>query len=141
MELIWIWAIVVAISLVVEFATMQMVSIWIALGALVGLILSAIGGVALEIQIIVSCVVAMISIVFLRKFALKFLHKTKDTKPADSIIGRPCEVTKGISKETAGEVKLNGVLWTAISEDTLNVGEKAVVIETIGNKIKVKKGE
>ena len=141
MELIWIWAIVVAISLVVEFATMQMVSIWIALGALVGLILSAIGGVALEIQIIVSCVVAMISIVFLRKFALKFLHKTKDTKPADSIIGRPCEVTKEILKETAGEVKLNGVLWTAISEDTLNVGEKAVVIEAIGNKIKVKKGE
>lgn len=141
MEPIWIWAIVVAISLVVEFATMQMVSIWIALGALVGLILSAIGGVALEIQIIVSCVVAMISIVFLRKFALKFLHKTKDTKPADSIIGRPCEVTKEILKETAGEVKLNGVLWTAISEDTLNVGEKAVVIEAIGNKLKVKKGE
>lgn len=141
MEPIWIWAIVVAISLVVEFATMQMVSIWIALGALVGLILSAIGGVALEIQIIVSCVVAMISIVFLRKFALKFLHKTKDTKPADSIIGRPCEVTKEISKETAGEVKLNGVLWIAISEDTLNVGEKAVVIEAIGNKLKVKKGE
>ena len=141
MELIWIWAIVVAISLVVEFATMQMVSIWIALGALVGLILSAIGGVALEIQIIVSCVVAMISIVFLRKFALKFLHKTKDTKPADSIIGRPCEVTKEILKETAGEVKLNGVLWIAISEDTLNVGEKAVVIEAIGNKLKVKKGE
>ena len=141
MELIWIWAIVVAISLVVEFATMQMVSIWIAVGALVGLILSAIGGIGLEIQIIVSCVVAMVCIIFLRKFALKFLHRNKDSKPADSIIGRPCEVTKEISKESAGEVKLNGVLWTAISEDTLNVGEKAVVIEAIGNKLKVKKGE
>lgn len=141
MEPIWIWAIVVAVALVAEFVTMQMVSIWIALGALVGLVLCAIGGIALEIQIIVSCVVAMISIIFLRKFALKFLHKTKDTKPADSIIGRICEITKEVSKETAGEAKLNGVLWTAISEDTLSVGEKAVVIDTIGNKLKVKKGE
>ena len=138
MEPIWIWAIVVAISLVVEFATMQMVSIWIALGALVGLVLCAIGGISLEVQIIVSCLVAMISIVFLRKFALKFLHKTKDNKPADSIIGRPCVVTKDISPESSGEVKLNGVLWTAVSEEELKQGAKAVVIESIGNKLKVK---
>ena len=138
MEAIWIWAIVVAVALVVEFTTMQMVSIWIALGALVGLILCAIGGISLEVQIIVSCLVAMISIVFLRKFALKFLHKTKDNKPADSIIGRPCVVTKDISPESAGEVKLNGVLWTAVSEEELKQGAKAVVIESIGNKLKVK---
>ena len=138
MEPIWIWAIVVAISLVVEFATMQMVSIWIALGALVGLVLCAIGGISLEVQIIVSCLVAMISIIFLRKFALKFLHKTKDNAPADSIIGRTCEVTKDIDPQNAGEVKLNGVLWTAVSDEELKQGTKAVVIEAIGNKLKVK---
>ena len=138
MEPIWIWAIVVATSLVVEFATMQMVSIWIALGALVGLVLCAIGGISLEVQIIVSCLVAMISIIFLRKFALKFLHKTKDTKPADSIIGRSCEVTKDITPNSAGEAKLNGVLWTAVSDEELKTGAKAVVIEAIGNKLKVK---
>ena len=75
---------------------------------------------------------------FCAKILRQIFLKTKDNKPADSIIGRPCEVTKDISPESAGEVKLNGVLWTAVSEEELKQGAKAVVIESIGNKLKVK---
>ena len=64
MEPIWIWAIVVATSLVVEFATLQMVSIWIALGALVGLVLCAIGGISLEVQIMIGIVMNNFNLIF-----------------------------------------------------------------------------
>ena len=138
MELYFVWTIVIAAALLVEFFTMQMVSIWFAVGGAFGLVLSLIGGIGLEVQIIVSGVVALISIVFLRKFALKFLHKSADKKDAGTLVCKTAEVVEEISPEKAGAVKLNGVLWTAISEENLQVGAKVKIIDVLGNKLKVK---
>ena len=138
MELYFVWTIIIAAALLVEFFTMQMVSIWFAVGGVFGLVLSLIGGIGLEVQIIVSAVVALISIVFLRKFALKFLHKSADKNDAGTLVGKTAEVVEEISPEKAGAVKLNGVLWTAISEENLQVGAKVKIIDVLGNKLKVK---
>ena len=138
MELYFVWTIIIAAALLIEFFTMQMVSIWFAVGGAFGLVLSLIGGIGLEVQIIVSAIVALISIVFLRKFALKFLHKSADTKDAGTLVGKTAEVVEEISPEKAGAVKLNGVLWTAISEENLQVGAKVKIIDVLGNKLKVK---
>ena len=138
MELYFVWTIIIAAALLVEFFTMQMVSIWFAVGGVFGLVLSLIGGIGLEVQIIVSAVVALISIVFLRKFALKFLHKSADKNDAGTLVGKTAEVVEEISPENAGTVKLNGVLWTAISEENLAVSAKVKIIDVLGNKLKVK---
>ena len=138
MELYFVWTIIIAAALLVEFFTMQMVSIWFAVGGVFGLVLSLIGGIGLEVQIIVSAVVALISIVFLRKFALKFLHKSADQNDAGTLVGKIAEVVEEISPENAGTVKLNGVLWTATSEENLQVGAKVKIIDVLGNKLKVK---
>ena len=138
MELYFVWTIIIAAALLVEFFTMQMVSIWFAVGGAFGLVLSLIGGIGLEVQIIVSAVVALISIVFLRKFALKFLHKSADKNDAGTLVGKTAEVVEEISPEKAGAVKLNGVLWTATSEETLGIGAKVKIIDVLGNKLKVK---
>ena len=138
MELYFVWTIIIAAALLVEFFTMQMVSIWFAVGGVFGLVLSLIGGIGLEVQIIVSAVVALISIVFLRKFALKFLHKSADKSDAGTLVGKTAEVVEEISPENAGTVKLNGVLWTATSEENLQVGAKVKIIDVLGNKLKVK---
>lgn len=138
MELYFVWTIIIAAALLVEFFTMQMVSIWFAVGGVFGLVLSLIGGIGLEVQIIVSAVVALISIVFLRKFALKFLHKSADKNDAGTLVGKTAEVVEEISPEKAGAVKLNGVLWTATSEETLGIGAKVKIIDVLGNKLKVK---
>ena len=138
MELYFVWTIIIAAALLVEFFTMQMVSIWFAVGGVFELVLSLIGGIGLEVQIIVSAVVALISIVFLRKFALKFLHKSADKNDAGTLVGKTAEVVEEISPEKAGAVKLNGVLWTATSEETLGIGAKVKIIDVLGNKLKVK---
>ena len=138
MELYFVWTIIIAAALLVEFFTMQMVSIWFAVGGVFGLVLSLIGGIGLEVQIIVSAIVALISIVFLRKFALKFLHKSADKSDAGTLVGKTAEVVEEISPEKSGAVKLNGVLWTAISEENLQVGAKVKIIDVLGNKLKVK---
>lgn len=138
MELYFVWTIVIAAALLVEFFTMQMVSIWFAVGGLLGLVLSLIGGIGLEVQIIVSAIVALISIVFLRKFALKFLHKSADKKDAENLLGKTCEVVEEITPEKTGAVKLNGVIWSATSESILTIGARAKIVDVTGNKLKVK---
>ena len=74
MDIVWIWTIVIAVALVVEFFTMELISVWFAIGGLLGLIL-AVCGVALEIQIICAVVLALGCILGLRRFAIKFLFK------------------------------------------------------------------
>lgn len=138
MELVWIWAIIFAVSLVVEFFTMEMFAIWIAFGALSGMILSLIGGISIGVQILVACIVALLSMIFLRKLAIKYLHKPADKHSAEPLLGKACEVVDAISPDQAGAVKLNGVVWTAISDETLEKNQKVFVVEVIGNKLKVK---
>ena len=138
MALVWIWAIILACSLLVEFFTMQMFAIWVACGALSGLILSLIGGIALDVQILVACGVALISMVFLRRLAMKYLHKPADKNSAEPLLNKTCVVVEEISPDKAGAVKVNGVVWTAISKETLAENQKVKIIEIIGNKLKVK---
>ena len=139
MELYWIWTIVIAVTLLIEFFTFQMVGIWLSVGGVFALILSFIPGIGLEVQLVVFAGVALLAIVFLRPFAVKFLQSKK--QDINSIAGKIVVVEEDISPEHSGLVKLNGALWTAISSQTIKKGENAIAIEIVGNKIKVKKGE
>ena len=77
MTWLYIWLGVVAVTLVVEFLTLDLVSIWISLGAFVAMILAGCG-VRYEIQIAVAIVVAVASLLGLRKLTMKFLLKSKE---------------------------------------------------------------
>lgn len=67
---------VVAVSMIIEFITLKVVSIWIAIGGVVAMILAACG-VGYEIQIIVMVLVSVACILGLRKVTLKLLDKNK----------------------------------------------------------------
>ena len=139
MVMVWVWAIVIAVSLVAEFLSMQMISIWLALGGVVGLILAVIGGISIEIQIVIMVIISLLSIIFLRKFALKYLNNTSEDKKAEVLIGKTGKIVDNITKDNNGTVKINGVIWTAYAEKELPKNEEVEVIEVNGNKLKVKK--
>lgn len=139
MDMIWIWTIIIAFSLIIEFITLEMISIWLAVGGVVGLILSLFDAISVEVQIIVAIIVAVGCIIGLRRFALKFLHKSSENKKTEILLGKHVVVKQPIEENKAGTVKLNGVEWTAYSEQPINAGENAEVIEVNGNKLKVKK--
>ena len=76
---IWIWLGVIAVALLFEFVTMELVSVWLSLGAFIALIL-AVCGVSLEVQWIVFGAVSILCILLLRKVSLKFLLKNNNEK-------------------------------------------------------------
>lgn len=143
---IWIWLAVVCCSAVIEFSTMQMVSIWFVAGGLVSLVLAIIGGIPVWVQIVVFIVLSMILLLSFRKVALKCLLRNTNTKTnVDSIIGRETRLIDPISLDNAGSVKINGVVWTAIAEsDSVSIPADTLVVvtEIRGNKLIVQqKGE
>ena len=106
---IYIWLGVVVLSLIIEFVTMELVSIWITAGSLIAMILAACG-VSYEIQIIVAVAVSIACIIGLRKITLKFLNKNETKTNADSLIGTKAKLITSITADEMGTVKYNGII-------------------------------
>ena len=139
---LYIWLGVVAVSLIIEFVTMELVSVWISIGALVALILAAFG-VGYEIQIITMIVVSIACILGLRKVTLKFLNRNKDRTNLDLIVGTKTKLLTPITENEMGSIKINGVVWSACTENLSQI-EKGSFVEVEGvegNKLIVKKVE
>lgn len=140
----WVWLAVIAISLIIEIVTLDLVSVWFACGAVIPFILSAIGGIWVELQISVFIVVTALLFIFVRKYAQKLLFKNMNTKTnVDSLVGKHYRLLEDTDFEHLGSVKVNDVTWTAVSNDGSKI-EKGSLVEVVkidGNKLMVKKVE
>ena len=143
MEMLWIWLAVVAASLIIEFISMDMTSIWFAIAGLVCLILAAIGGIGWEIQLIIFIVLSAILLIFVRKFTRKLLlHSDADDKTnLDKIVGARTKLLSPITNDEKGTLSINGVVWNCVSEDGGEVEEGKVVevVKVASTKLIVKK--
>jgi membrane protein implicated in regulation of membrane protease activity len=139
MEMIIIWAIVIAAALLLEFFTVDLVSVWFSVSGLVALIL-AIFDVNEYIQVTVFFFLALVMLLGLRNLVKKFIKTETVHTNTDANIGK---VTKLISDVVEGRssVKINGVPWTALCDEELKSGASVVITATEGNKFKVKKQE
>lgn len=138
----WIWLVVIAVALIIEIITLDLVSIWFSVGAVIPFILSAIGGVAVEIQILIFVVVSALLIIFLRKYAQKLLFKNMNTKTnIDALTGKRYKLIDGIAFEKNGSIKINDVVWTAVSENGEEIEGDSIVeiVKVEGNKMIVRK--
>ena len=137
---LYIWLGVVAVTLVVEFLTLDLVSIWISLGAFIAMILAGCG-VRFEIQIIVAIVVSVASLLGLRKLTMKFLNKNTEKTNIDLVIGTKTKLLSPITKDEMGTIKVNGIVYSAKTEDQQEIkeGEQVELVRMEGNKFIVKK--
>lgn len=142
MAWVYIWLAVIVLALVIEFITLDLVSVWIAVGGFIGMIL-ALCKATVEAQIIVSVIVAIACIIGLRKITLKFLNRNQGKTNLDLAIGTKVKLLSAITKDSDGSAKYNGVVWTAKCEDNVEIaeGEYALIERVEGNKLIVKKQE
>ena len=136
MEWLYIWLAVTAGALVIEFVTAELVSIWFVGGGLVAMLLAGLG-LDWYFHIPAFIIVSLALMFFLRRVAMKKLNKTAEKTNAETVIGKDFVLLKDISFNNAGEIKVNGVVWTAIAEDEnaeIPAGAKVVVKKIEGNK-------
>lgn len=125
-----IWLAVALVMLILEAATVQMVSIWFCLGAVAAAI-AAILGASIPVQIVVFVVISGVTLAFTRKFVKKVLRVKKTPTNADSVIGAIGQVVEPIDDEAGtGRIKVEGMDWSARTTDGSKLPE--------GVKVKVK---
>ncbi|MCR4698155.1 MAG: NfeD family protein [Bacilli bacterium] len=136
-----VWLSVFVLALIVEISTDMLVSVWFCIGALVALGVTYIPGTPLWVEILVFFAVTIISLIALRPLAKKLLFRNKSQTNIDEIIGKKGKVIKKITELDNGEVKINGVIWTAMKmADADEILEETVVevVAVNGNKLVVK---
>lgn len=136
--MIVIWVIVIALSIVLEEQTAQLVSIWFAVGA-VGGIIGAVLKWEVYWQFLIFAGVTFLLVVATRPLAKKLTLNTEVKTNADKLIGMKGKLTKAILADEKGEIKVDFQYWTAVSIDNKQIpeGETVVVKEIVGNKLVV----
>ncbi len=137
---IYVWAGIIVISLILEFTSMDLTSIWFSLGALVALILASLT-VPLEWQVISFFVVSIVSIATLRQWAKAKLLNSEGKTNMELIKDEKFNLQVEITDTQKGALRYHDVVWTAISHDgnPIAEGEWVSVQEIKGNKLIVKK--
>ncbi len=136
-----IWAVVFVAALIAEIFSEALVSVWFCIGAVVALGISFIPGMPFWGSIIVFVGVSALSFLIIRPLVKDKLFRLHVRTNVDSMIGRKGLVTKKITTLEKGEVKVDGVLWSAIkkeSEEDIDIGKIVEVISIQGNKLFVK---
>lgn len=124
----------------VEICTVNLVSIWFAIGAFLTMLVSFMTD-SLLIQITVFALSSLIALLATKPLVKKLKKTEVVPTNYDRILGQRAEVTKKITEDNYGEVKVLGSIWTAVSDSVIEVGEKVVVDRVDGVKLVVKKEE
>ncbi|HCT16951.1 MAG TPA: NfeD family protein [Ruminococcaceae bacterium] len=139
--MLWIWIGLIVIFVIVEAATVQLVTVWFAVGGIAGLIAYAFG-LEIWMQILIFAVVSAVALAVTRPFVKRFTKGRKQPTNADRYIGQEATVTEPISNELSkGAVRIGGLEWTARTVDNSEAdkGERVIVEAIEGAKLLVKR--
>jgi membrane protein implicated in regulation of membrane protease activity len=129
-ENMWqVWAIIAIVCLILELSSGDFFIICFSIGAVFAVI-SEVCGLSIYWQIFIFAIFSLLSVLFVRPVALRYLHKNDPNKPsnADALLGRTGKVTEPISAGQSGYVQIDGDMWKAVSQQDIAVGETVRVI-------------
>ena len=109
------WLILLVVFLLVEAATVGVVSMWFAMGALAAMVTALLHG-PVWLQTVLFVVVSTGLLLSLRPLVRKYLSPNLTATNVDSVVGSTGIVTAAIDNvSAAGQVKLGAMEWTARS--------------------------
>ena len=111
-----IWGIIAVLCLILELSSGDFFIICFSIGAVFSIIGAAIG-LSIYWQIFIFAVFSLLSVLFVRPVALRWLHKNEPNRAsnADALLGRTGKVTEAIPADGNGYVQIDGDLWKAVT--------------------------
>lgn len=132
------WFIVFVILLFIELVTVNLVTIWFAVGAIAAMIISSYSE-SLVLQLGIFLIVSFVSLILTKPLLKKLKKFNIEPTNTDRVIGKVGEVIKKIDENQYGEVKIFGNVWTATSDDVIDVGSRVRVLSIDGVKLIVER--
>lgn len=130
------WGLLAGALLIIELIIPALVSIWFAIAAFITMFLALMIN-SFTTQVVIFILISLVLLVFTKKIVTNFLKPDMD-KINKEMLEDNGLVTKVISSNKY-EVKFKGVIWTAISNDELNIGDVVKIVGYKGNKVIVKR--
>lgn len=136
----FMWLIIILFLGFIEAITVNLVTIWFVISGIVSLILSFFIDDFI-VQFSVFVILGILLLITTRSWLNKVFKINKYKTNLDRVIGMRGIVTEKITKNSPGEVKVDGKRWMAVSDKTINVDNDVKILEIDGVKLKVEKWE
>lgn len=136
---VYTWLGLIVLLIAIEAATVSLTTIWLVGGAIVAFVFSLFN-LPLWTQITAFLATSILLLVYTRPIALKYFKVGIQRTNTDALIGETGLVIMDISEYKAGQVKVRGQIWTAVSEsgDSIQTGTEVLIVAIEGVKLVVK---
>lgn len=122
------WLILFVVLLIIEIFTMGLTTVWFAGGALIAALLAFIG-FAVPVQIVIFLLASILLLILTRPIAIKYFNQERQLTNAESLIGQKAVVLSRIdSLRGQGKVEVNGMEWSAKTEETEEVIDPGTIV-------------
>lgn len=132
-----VWFLIMIALFIIEGVTVQLVSVWFALGAAAAAIAAALNYI-FAVQLALFAGISALVMLCVRPLIKNKIKVTKVSTNADQVVGMVADVIEPVNGTNfGGRVKVNGTMWSAVNEEGLIIpaGEKVLVKEIAGVKL------
>ena len=137
----WIVWLIIAVALaVIELVTINLVCVWFVVSAVAAIFVS-LATDSIVIQLAVVVIAGVVLMLLTRPMLMKRLGKSNEKTNLDRVVGMQGIVTENIEPLKVGEVKVDGKLWSAVSDILIEKDEVVEIVSIDGVKLNVKKAE
>ena len=139
-NMVLFWIICAVIFAVLEGIISGLLTIWFTIGGGAAAVAAAVGA-PIPAQIVCFFIVSVVLLIFTRPILVKKLKVGREKNYTEQLEGKPGLVVEEIKPFHSGQVKVRGILWTAVGEtDTFAAkkGEQVRIVRVEGVKLIVK---
>ena len=139
-NMVLVWIIIAVIFAILEGIISGLVTIWFTIGGAAAAATAA-AGAPIPVQVIVFFAVSIVLLIFTRPILVKKLKVGREKNYTEQLEGKPGLVVEALEPFHSGQVKVNGITWTAVGETdefAAQAGSKVEIIRVEGVKLIVR---
>ncbi len=134
------WILIAILCGAVEIFSSGFWFLWLAIAALLIAVASALGIIStIPAQLLVFSIITLVLIVFTRPLLMKTIKTDDKVSNIKALIGQQGMSLTPVTPLHYGQVKVNGEIWTAVSEEYIEENIRVVVTGVDGVKLVVDK--
>ena len=139
-NMVLVWIVIAVIFAIIEGIISGLVTIWFTIGGAAAAATAA-AGAPIPVQVVVFFVVSIILLIFTRPILVKKLKVGREKNYTEQLEGKPGLVVEALEPFHSGQVKVNGITWTAVGETdefAAPAGSKVEIVRVEGVKLIVR---
>lgn len=134
----YLWLAIVILLGIAEALTVNLTTIWFVMSGLVSLVLSFFVD-NFMIQLGAFVLLGIILLITTKNKLQALVNERKEKTNLDRIVGMQGYVVEKITKRNPGAVKVDGKVWTAVSDHMISVDTEVKILSIEGVKVRVEK--